>query len=192
VGSLTDGGDFVAELLEIGGPLFDVRARGGVIEHGAVAGAVEAREERGAAGGAGGRGDEGVVERHAVAGDSFHVGCLDVLTAVDGAIGPAQIVGEEEDDIGARFGAAQRGVGEEQAEEKEEEASHVGWGLEGIFDPEARSGRETWFVARRLKTRSRMTGKSRRLGSIADKIIIRARHALGMLPIGGTTSPDAC
>jgi hypothetical protein len=129
VGDFAEGDDLVAERLEVGGEFLEVGAGFGVVGLGAVARGHEAGEERGATRGATRRGDEGAVEHEAGGGDALHVGRVDVFGAVDGGIEEAVVVGEEEDEIGARGGGGMCGgvgatEGEEQREQTEEGEAH--------------------------------------------------------------------
>ncbi len=100
VGDFSEGGDVVAHALENGREESDAGFDLAVVGMGAVAGRHEAGEQREAIRAAGGRGDIGIVEGHAVGGEAVHGGRLRVGGAVEGCVEAAEVVGEEDDEVG--------------------------------------------------------------------------------------------
>ena len=100
-----EAGDLVTGIAEIGGKLFDFGAGLGMIGLGAIAGGVEASQERGSARRATRRSHKCVSKGEAAFCEAAHARRADILRAVRFGIELAEIVGDEDDD-GWRRGIA--------------------------------------------------------------------------------------
>jgi len=106
-----DEGGFVAGVVQEAGPSGEAVTGGAAIDVvGDLIGVrVEAGEEGGAAGGAEGSDGEGVLEHGAFAGEAVDVWSLGEGMAAAAEFVPAQIIDQDEDDVGALRGLEKGG-----------------------------------------------------------------------------------